>query len=171
MPKVSICIPNLNTRPYLPERFETIFNQTSQDWELVVCDSYSDDGSWEYIQELAAREPRMRISQTLRKGVYAGFNDCIQLARGEHVYIVTSDDTMLPDFLEKMVADLDKNPGCAVAHYCLDFIDEHGVKICRGDCCSANSWLLDPGGRGSSACTNGTLPGHARFGSANFHSL
>ena len=57
MPKVSICVPNLNTRPYLPERFETIFNQTFQDWELIVCDSYSDDGSWEYIQELAAREP------------------------------------------------------------------------------------------------------------------
>jgi len=34
----------------------TLFNQTFQDWELVVCDSYSDDGSWEYIQELAARE-------------------------------------------------------------------------------------------------------------------
>src|SRR5438477_9294469 len=104
MPKVSICVPNLNTRPYLPERFETIFNQTFQDWELIVCDSYSDDGSWEYIQELAAREPRMRISQTPRKGVFAGFNDCIQLARGEHVYIATSDDTMSPDFLEEMVA-------------------------------------------------------------------
>jgi glycosyltransferase involved in cell wall biosynthesis len=134
MPKVSICVPNLNTRPYLPERFETVFNQTFQDWELVVCDSYSDDGSWEYIQELAAREPRMRISQTPRKGVYAGFNDCIQLARGEHVYIATSDDTMSPDFLEKMVAALDKNPGCGVAHCCLDFIDEHGVKISSGRC-------------------------------------
>src|SRR5438093_5987405 len=104
MPKVSICVPTLNTRPYLPERFETVFNQTFQDWELVVCDSYSDDGSWEYIQELAAREPRMRISQTPRKGVYAGFNDCIQLARGEYVYIARSDDTMSPDFLEEMVA-------------------------------------------------------------------
>src|SRR5207244_12706918 len=103
MPKVSICVPNLNTRPYLPERFETVFNQTFQDWELVVCDSYSDDGSWEYIQELAAREPRMRISQTPRKGVYAGFNDCIQLARGAYVYVATSDDTMSPDFLEEMV--------------------------------------------------------------------
>jgi glycosyltransferase involved in cell wall biosynthesis len=134
VPKVSICVPNLNTRPYLPEWFETVFNQTFQDWELVVCDSYSDDGSWEYIQELAAREPRMRISQTPRKGVYAGFNDCIQLARGEHLYIATSDDTMSPDFLEKMVAALDKNPGCGVAHCYLDFFDEHGVKISSGHC-------------------------------------
>ena len=33
-PKVSICVPNLNTRPFLAERFETIFNQSFQDWEL-----------------------------------------------------------------------------------------------------------------------------------------
>ena len=67
-PRVSICVPNLGTRPFLPERFETIFNQTFTDWELIVYDSYSDDGSWEYIQELAAREPRMRISQGPREG-------------------------------------------------------------------------------------------------------
>jgi len=124
----------LNTRPYLPERFETIFNQTFQDWELIVCDSYSDDGSWEFIQELAAGEPRMRISQTPRNGILGGFNDCIKLARGEYVYVATSDDTMSPDFLEKMVAALDQNPDCGVAHCCLDFIDEYGVKILSGHC-------------------------------------
>src|SRR5437762_12103821 len=106
MPKVSICVPNLNTRPYLPERFETVFNQTFQDWELIVCDSYSDDGSWEYIRELAAREPGMRISQTPRSGVYAAFNDCIQLAQGEHVDIATLDDYISRDFADILAAAL-----------------------------------------------------------------
>jgi GT2 family glycosyltransferase len=41
---------------------------------------------------------------------------------------------MSQDFLEKMVAALDKNPGCGVAHCCLDFIDEQGVKISGGHC-------------------------------------
>jgi glycosyltransferase involved in cell wall biosynthesis len=125
-PKVSICVPNLNTRPYLPERFETIFNQAFQDWELIVCDSYSDDGAWEYIQELAAREPRMRISQTPRKGIYAGFNDSIKLARGEYIYIATSDDTMMPDCLKKMVAALETNPDCGLCQCELEIIDEKG---------------------------------------------
>jgi glycosyltransferase involved in cell wall biosynthesis len=133
-PKVSICVPNLNTRPYLPERFETIFNQTFQEWELIVCDSYSDDGAWEYIQELAAREPRMRISQTPRQGVYAGFNDCIKLARGEYVYIATSDDTMTRDCLEKLVEALDQHPECGLAHCCLTFIDEKSRPILTGHC-------------------------------------
>jgi glycosyltransferase involved in cell wall biosynthesis len=128
-PKVSICVPNLNTRPFLSERFESIFNQTFNDWELIVCDSYSDDGAWEYIQELAVREPRMNIWQSPRAGIYAGFNDCIAQARGEYVYIATSDDTMTPDCLEKLVAALDQHPDCGVAHCCLTFIDEKSQPV------------------------------------------
>ncbi len=125
-PLVSICVPNLNTLPYLPERFETIFNQTFQDWELIVCDGYSDDGAWEYIQKLAATEPRMRISQTPRMGIYAGFNDCIRLARGEYVYVATSDDTMSPDCLEKMVAALEEHPECGLCQCGLEVIEDAG---------------------------------------------
>jgi glycosyltransferase involved in cell wall biosynthesis len=133
-PKVSICLPNLNTRPFLPERFESIFNQTFQDWELIVCDSHSDDGAWEYIQKLAAGEPRMNIWQSPRAGIYAGFNDCIAQARGEYIYIATSDDTMSPDCLEKLVAALDQRPDCGVAHCCLTFIDEQSRPILAGHC-------------------------------------
>jgi glycosyltransferase involved in cell wall biosynthesis len=125
-PKVSICVPNLNTRPYLPERFESIFKQTFQDWELIVVDNYSDDEAWEYIKTLAANKPRMRISQAAREGMYANWNNCIKLARGEYVYIATSDDTMSPDFLEKMVEALERHPECDLAHCALKAIDEHG---------------------------------------------
>jgi glycosyltransferase involved in cell wall biosynthesis len=131
-PKVSICVPNLNTRPFLPERFETIFNQTFQDWELIVYDSYSDDGAWEYIQALAAKEPRMRISQGPREGAIKSWNPCLQQARGEYVYIATSDDTMTPDCLEKLVAALERNPACGLAHCCVTFIDQNSQPITQG---------------------------------------
>jgi len=125
-PQVSICVPNLNTRPYLPERFETIFNQTLQDWELIVYDSFSNDGAWEYIRELAVREPRTRISQGPRDGIYPGWNVCIRQARGEYIYIATSDDTMAPDCLEKLVAALTLSSQCGLAHCRLVVIDEAG---------------------------------------------
>ncbi len=83
-PKVSICVPNLNTLPFLPERFETIFNQTFQDWELLVYDGYSDDGAWEYIGQLAAREPRMHIWQGPREGTPGSWSPCVRKARGEY---------------------------------------------------------------------------------------
>jgi len=51
MPIVSICLPTLNARRYLAPRMESILTQTRTDWELIVCDSYSDDGTWEYLQQ------------------------------------------------------------------------------------------------------------------------
>jgi glycosyltransferase involved in cell wall biosynthesis len=129
MPRVSICVPNLNTRPFLPERFETIFAQTFKDWELLAYDSYSDDGAWEYLNDVASREPRMRVWQGPRQGTPGSWNPCIAAARGEFVYIATSDDTMAPDCLEKLVAALDAHPECGLAHCPLKPIDEHGRDI------------------------------------------
>lgn len=125
-PKVSICVPNLNNRPYLPERFETIFNQTLQDWELIVVDNYSNDGAWEYICQTSANEPRMHRLQAPRAGLYANWNNCIRQSRGEYVYIATSDDTMMPECLEKMVAALDANPACGLCQCGLEVIDSDG---------------------------------------------
>ncbi len=131
-PLVSICVPNLNTRPYLPERFATIFDQTFQDWELIVYDSHSDDGSWEYIQALASKEPRMRISQGPREGPYPAWNECIRQVKGEYVYIATSDDTMAPDFLEKTTYALEKHPECDLAHTWLKMVGDGAADLQRG---------------------------------------
>jgi glycosyltransferase involved in cell wall biosynthesis len=125
-PRVSICLPNLNNRLYLEERIATIEAQTFTDWELVVCDNYSDDGAWEFFQELAKRDSRMRISQEQREGMYANWNNCIRQARGEFVYVATSDDTMAADCLEKMVKALDENRDCDLAHCPMKVIDQHG---------------------------------------------
>lgn len=127
-PRVSICLPNLNTRPYLEERVETILSQSLQDWELIVVDSYSDDGSWEFFTELAARDPRVHIAQAPR-GLYASWNRCIQLSRGEYVYIATSDDTMASDCLEKLVLALDRHRRVDLAHCTLRTIDPQGGPV------------------------------------------
>lgn len=128
-PRVSILLPNLNNRRYLPERFESILSQTLDDWELIVVDNFSDDGAWEFIQQQAAAEPRMTISQAPRSGMYANWNRCLQKARGEFVYIATSDDTMGPTCLEKMVSSLDRHPTCDLSHCCLTVIDSTGNPI------------------------------------------
>lgn len=125
-PKVSILLPNLNNRPFLDERLQTIIDQTLTDWELIIVDNYSDDGAWEFFREWANKDNRIKISQAPRKGMYANWNNCIRQARGEYVYIATSDDTMSPDFLEIMVTALDENPGCDLAHCKLKIIDENG---------------------------------------------
>jgi hypothetical protein len=127
-PRVSICVPNLNTRPFLPERFATIREQSFRDWELLVYDSYSTDGAWEYIREVASAEPRARIWQGPRAGTPGSWTPCVRAASGEYVYIATSDDTMPPDCLEKLVAALDAHPECDIAHCALHPIDERGAR-------------------------------------------
>jgi Glycosyl transferase family 2 len=125
-PLVTVCLPNLNTRRYLPERIDSILAQTYHNWELVISDNYSVDGAWELFQELASTDSRVAIEQAPREGMYANWNRCIARARGEFVYIATSDDTMAPDCLEKMVAALTAHPECEIAHCPLLQIDSDG---------------------------------------------
>ncbi|MEQ1860246.1 MAG: glycosyltransferase [Chthoniobacteraceae bacterium] len=124
-PLVSICLPNLNTRPYLAERMETVLAQTLGDWELIVCDSYSDDGAWEFFQKFAS-DPRVSLHQVPRRGAYAGWNECLRRARGRYVYVATSDDTMEPHCLEELVSACESQPSAALAMCEYFEIDENG---------------------------------------------
>jgi len=131
-PLVSVCLPNLNTRPFLQERADTLFAQTLSNWELVVSDNYSEDGAWEFFKGLARADERVRIAQAPREGMYANWNACIRRARGKYVYIATSDDTMAPNCLERLVAALERHSSCDIAHCPLKTIDELGRDVDSG---------------------------------------
>jgi glycosyltransferase involved in cell wall biosynthesis len=111
---------------------ETIFDQRCKDWELVVSDNFSDDGAWAFFERLASKDHRVSIEQAPREGMYANWNNCIRRARGKYIYIATSDDTMAPDCLEKLVAVLERHPECELAHCRLQAEGE------RAD--AVNSW-------------------------------
>lgn len=128
-PLVSVCLPNLNTFPYLQERVDTILGQSYPHWEMVVSDNYSEDGAWNFFQDLARQDPRVKIEQAPRNGLYANWNQCIRRAKGEYVYIATSDDTMAPDCLEKMVAALEEYDDCDLANCKLVKIDQDGALV------------------------------------------
>ena len=122
-PLVSICLPNLNTRPFLEERMESILHQTLGNWELVVGDSYSDDGSWDFFQKFKS-DPRVKLHQIPREGIYAGWNECLRRATGEFIYIATSDDTASPNLLARLAAPLLRFPEISIAVCDYQEIDE-----------------------------------------------
>lgn len=122
-------LPTLNARRFVDSRWVSIRDQSYRDWELIVCDSHSDDGSWEYLQKIAAQDARVHLYQTSRNGIYAGINDCIRRASGEFIYIATADDTMSSECLEKMVAALEENPDCGFCQCGLEIIDEKGNAV------------------------------------------
>lgn len=85
---------------------DSILTQTFEDWELIVCDSFSEDGTWEYFEQFRA-DPRIRLHRVPREGLYAGWNECLKRVTGEYIYVATADDTCAPECLEKMVGALE----------------------------------------------------------------
>jgi glycosyltransferase involved in cell wall biosynthesis len=133
-PSVSIILPNLNTNlAFLKERVETIINQTYTDWECIVVDGFSTNGSWEYLKETGEADTRFKCHQFPKEGIYKAWNSGLALAQGTYIYIAPSDDTMQPTLLAKMVGGLQQYPECAIAHCCLSVIDEHGNKSNKKD--------------------------------------
>ncbi|WP_419803146.1 glycosyltransferase [Mucilaginibacter sp.] len=121
---ISIVLPNLNTPiDFLKKRLETIKNQTSVNWECIVIDGFSTNGSWEYLKSQTEKEVRFRLYQLPKKGIYNAWNEGIYRANGEFIYIATSDDTMSNELIEKMQNALIKNPDCSIAHCGLTIID------------------------------------------------
>jgi glycosyltransferase involved in cell wall biosynthesis len=124
-PLVSICLPNLNSRQFLEARMDSLLAQTLGNWELIVCDSYSDDGSWEFLRQFEG-DPRIRLYQVPREGLFAGWNECLKRVTGKYVYIATSDDTSYPHMLAQLVGLFEQRPDAGVAVGQFDFIDSVG---------------------------------------------
>ncbi len=127
-PLISICMPVLNARPFLEFRMATILAQTVTSWELIVCDSHSEDGTWEFLQQFR-NDARIHLYQVPKEGLFAGWNECLKLVTGKYAYIATSDDTAYPDMLERLVGLLESRPDAGVAIGKFEFIDEEGRVI------------------------------------------
>jgi len=117
MPKVSIVTAMYKHKPYLKRRIDSILNQTLQDWEWIIVDDCSPDGSFEYAQEMTRHDPRVTVLQNDKNSHIAYTNQKgIELAQGEFLYRTDSDDYCDYRFLERMVEVMEKHPGVVMAH-------------------------------------------------------
>jgi glycosyltransferase involved in cell wall biosynthesis len=132
-PRVSILLPCLNARQFLQPRIDSLVNQTFGDWEAIVLDSHSTDGSWEFFQSIASADSRFRVYQVPQDGLYAALNRGMELARGEFLHIATCDDTMAPEFLAEMLNVYTQCPEAGIAVCDLLFIDRNGDKLSPAD--------------------------------------
>ena len=91
---VSIIVPNYNHARFLPERLNSIFNQTFQDYEVILLDDASTDNSVEILNRYAAN-PKVShfiVNQENSGSPFKQWKRGIDLARGEFVWIAESDD-------------------------------------------------------------------------------
>lgn len=131
MPKVSVIIPNYNYARYLPERIDSILNQTFQDFELIILDDCSTDGSREVIERYRNHPLVSAIvyNEANSGNPFHQWEKGIAIAKGEYIWIAEADDVAEPNFLQEMVGALMKNPSAAVCVCGTKLIDQDGKPI------------------------------------------
>lgn len=108
MPKVSIIIPMLNSIKYLRECMDSVVNQTLRDIEIIPVDAGSEDGTTELLEEYARNDPRIHIIHSEKKSVGYQYNLGIDVAQGEYIGFVESDDYIVPDMYEILLCNARK---------------------------------------------------------------
>ncbi len=129
IPKVSVLIPSYNYARFLPTAIESVLRQDFTDYELIVSDDASTDGSADLIRALAAREPRIRPRlRSHRAGMVAHWNECLAAARGEYVKFIFADDCLTYRYsLGRLVSHLEDNAGAVLAISARLVLDEQAA--------------------------------------------
>jgi len=108
-PKVTVFIPVYNREQYVGEAIESILAQTFSDFEILLVDDGSSDRSVDKIRSYT--DPRIRLVRNEENlGIPKTRNKGVELARGQYMAMLDSDDRAFPDRLEKQVAFLDTHP-------------------------------------------------------------
>lgn len=104
MPVMSVIVPVYNGEAYLTECVESVRGQTAADWELILVDDGSTDGSAALCADFAARDPRVRVLRQPNAGAGAARNRGLAAAAGAYILFLDADDFYrTPDAFEKML--------------------------------------------------------------------
>ncbi len=113
-PLVSVCLPVYNGEPFLRAAMDSVLAQTHKDFELVVFDNASTDGTWQLLQSF--RDHRIRLHRNdSNLGPEANWNRALGAARGKYVKIFNHDDLLEPECLARQAAALESAPEAALA--------------------------------------------------------
>jgi glycosyltransferase involved in cell wall biosynthesis len=117
---VSVIIIFLNAERFIREAIESVFAQTYSDWELLLVDDGSTDGSSAIAHEYAEQHPQqvryLEHDQHVNRGMSASRNLGIRQARGVYIAFLDADDVWLPHKLEQQVEILDSRPDAAMIY-------------------------------------------------------
>jgi glycosyltransferase involved in cell wall biosynthesis len=128
-PRVSVGLPVYNGARYLAQTVESILAQTFGDFELLISDNASTDGTEEICRRHAARDPRIRyLRNAANLGAARNYNRVFELSQGEYFKWNGHDDPLAPQFLERCVEVLDRDPGVVLCFARNRAIDEHGAE-------------------------------------------
>jgi glycosyltransferase involved in cell wall biosynthesis len=127
-PLVSIILCVRNGMPHVRDAVESVRALAYANYELVVQDGASTDGTLEYLQSIEGL-PSISIASAPDTGIGQGFNRAVQRCRGEIVGSVDADNRLRPEAAGIVVREFANRPEAAVVYGACDMIDSHGTKL------------------------------------------
>ena len=125
---ISIIMGIYNCAKTLPEAVNSILSQTYDNWELIMCDDGSSDGTYKVALEYKEKYPDkiVLLKNEKNMGLNYTLNRCLESVRGEYIARMDGDDLSLPMRFEQEVNFLDKNPDYAIVSTPMIYFDEKG---------------------------------------------
>lgn len=119
MARVSVITCVFNGADVVSSAVDSIRAQTLTDWECIICDDASRDGTWKVLEGLVGGDERFILTRNnTNRGPAYSRNRCIEKARGEFIAVQDADDVSAPERLERQAGFLDNRPDvCAVGSF------------------------------------------------------
>ena len=136
---ISVIMPAYNTDKYIKASIESVLRQTYADFELIIVDDGSTDQTGAILAEYQEKDKRIHVVHQKNQGVSAARNRGIELAQGEYISFLDSDDLWEPEFLHTL---------------------EQAIRDCKGNFVYSQPDMISPDGTvsvGSMACEEGKL--------------
>lgn len=125
-PLASVVIPVHNGERYIKEALESCLNQTYDNFEILIVDDKSEDGTLGILKEFESRDGRVKVFAVEKQdGLGNVINIGIRASKGKYVVRMDADDVMCSDRIEKQVKYLEENPKCVAIGGQIDIIDEN----------------------------------------------
>ena len=110
LPVVTIGLPVFNSENSIQDAIESIINQSFQNWELVISDNNSIDGTVEIIEQFVKLDKRIFLYKQIENiGMYSNFDFVLKKSRGEYFHWLAADDKRSIDFLSENISFLDRH--------------------------------------------------------------
>jgi len=129
-PRVTLGLPVFNGQRYLRDVIDSLLAQTFSDFELIISDNCSTDATPQICLDYQAMDSRIRYYRSLRnRGGAWNYNRVFALSSGQYFKWAADDDVYAPEFLEKCVRVLDRDPSIALCYTKTNIIDQDGAVV------------------------------------------
>lgn len=107
---VSVIMPTYNSKSTFNESVQSVMKQTFTNWELLITDDCSTDGTYEWAVNIAKTDKRIKVfKNSINSGAGVSRNKSIENANGKYIAFLDSDDLWFPEKLEKQISFMEKN--------------------------------------------------------------